>query len=210
MLCLQIDQTTTLLGIRQRFEGVSLQPHGDKSIARKPCFYVPFDRDPDFVDRPDIMTWIKEQYTSSAGRMALVGMGGFGKSQVASKVQMHSYTTSRSHRTSLGIRMVGQRATRRFPCNQNDRLRGPPRMGTRPSCGCCSTRALTLSRRMAMAGRRCGGPLGTGTRLLCGCCSTYMGNLYNTLRNTRGADFSTRDRRLHWELKAPPSPLERG
>ncbi|KAI8710446.1 hypothetical protein NCS52_01574800 [Fusarium sp. LHS14.1] len=81
MLFLQVDQTTILLDIRQRFEGVSLQPHGDRSITRKPCFSVPFDRDPDFVDRPDIMTWLREQYTGSAGRMALVGMGGFGYKQ---------------------------------------------------------------------------------------------------------------------------------
>ncbi|RYP74430.1 hypothetical protein DL769_004007 [Monosporascus sp. CRB-8-3] len=78
MLCLQVDQTTLLLGIRQKIEGVSLQVEGSTSIARKPCFSVPFDRDPDFVDRPDLMAWIKKQYTGSAGRMALVGMGGFG------------------------------------------------------------------------------------------------------------------------------------
>ncbi|KAJ4183504.1 hypothetical protein NW759_017073 [Fusarium solani] len=49
-----------------------------ESITRKPYFCVPFKRDPDFVDRPDILTWLKEQYAGSAGRMALVGMGGFG------------------------------------------------------------------------------------------------------------------------------------
>ncbi|KAJ4309322.1 hypothetical protein N0V84_011561 [Fusarium piperis] len=78
MWCLQIDQTTILLDIQQKFEGVSPQPCGDGSIVRKPCFCVPFDRDPDFVDRPDILTWLREQYTGSASRMALVGMGGFG------------------------------------------------------------------------------------------------------------------------------------
>ncbi|EGU82753.1 hypothetical protein FOXB_06733, partial [Fusarium oxysporum f. sp. conglutinans Fo5176] len=77
-LSLQIDQTTLLLNIRQRIEGVSLQPEEDASIVRKPCFTVPFERDPDFVDRPDIIAWLKEQYTRPAGRMALVGMGGFG------------------------------------------------------------------------------------------------------------------------------------
>ena len=59
-------------------EGVSLQPEEDASIPREPCFTVPFDRDPDFVNRPDIMAWMKEQYTCSAGRIALVGIGGFG------------------------------------------------------------------------------------------------------------------------------------
>ncbi|RYP13088.1 hypothetical protein DL765_007037 [Monosporascus sp. GIB2] len=78
MLCLQVDQTTLLLGIRRGIESVSLQLEGSTSIACKPCFSVPFDRDPDFVDRPDAMAWIKEQYTGSGGRMALVGIGGFG------------------------------------------------------------------------------------------------------------------------------------
>ncbi|KAJ4167392.1 hypothetical protein NW754_011207 [Fusarium falciforme] len=88
-LCLQVDQTTILLDIRQKFEGVSLQP-----MTRNPCFSVPFDRDPDFVDRPDIMTWLREQYTGSAGRMALVGMGGFGKSQVAIHFAHHIHDES--------------------------------------------------------------------------------------------------------------------
>ncbi|KAI8658994.1 hypothetical protein NCS55_01178200 [Fusarium keratoplasticum] len=94
MWCLQIDQTTILLDIQQRFEGVSLQPRRDESVARKPCFCVPFNRDPDFVDRPDILTWLEEQYTGSAGRMALVGMGGFGKSQVAIQFAHHIHDES--------------------------------------------------------------------------------------------------------------------
>ncbi|KAJ4176008.1 hypothetical protein NW767_015585 [Fusarium falciforme] len=59
-------------------ENGRFQLRREEPIARKPCFCVPFNRDPDFVDRPDILTWLKEQYTSSAARMALVGMGGFG------------------------------------------------------------------------------------------------------------------------------------
>ncbi|RYP68551.1 hypothetical protein DL770_008416 [Monosporascus sp. CRB-9-2] len=94
MLCLQVDQTTLLLGIGQRIEGMSLQLEGSASIARKPCFSVPFDQDPEFVDRPDVMAWIKKQYTGSAGRMALVGMGGFGKSQVAIQFAHHIHDTS--------------------------------------------------------------------------------------------------------------------
>ncbi|KAH7016729.1 P-loop containing nucleoside triphosphate hydrolase protein, partial [Ilyonectria destructans] len=88
-LGLQIDQTTILLDIQQRIEDVSLQPERDGSMARKPCFSLPFERDPDFVDRPDVMAWIKERYTSPVGRMALVGMGGFGKSQVAIQFAHH-------------------------------------------------------------------------------------------------------------------------
>lgn len=44
-LGLQIDQTTLLLDIMQRFEGISIQPEEDTSIARKPYFCVPFERD---------------------------------------------------------------------------------------------------------------------------------------------------------------------
>ncbi|KAH6986840.1 hypothetical protein EDB80DRAFT_655789 [Ilyonectria destructans] len=93
-LGLQIDQTMLLLDIRQRIEVVSLQPEEHVSIARKPCFSLPFERDPDFVDRPDIIAWIKEQYTGPVGRMALVGMGGFGKSQVAIQFAHHIRDTS--------------------------------------------------------------------------------------------------------------------
>ncbi|KAI8674483.1 hypothetical protein NCS57_00346200 [Fusarium keratoplasticum] len=99
MRCLQIDQTTILLNIQQKFEGVSLQPRKDKPIARKPYFCVPFDRDPDFIDRPDILTWLEGQYTGSASRMALVGMGGFGKSQVA--IQFAHHIHDKSPQTSV-------------------------------------------------------------------------------------------------------------
>jgi hypothetical protein len=39
---------------------------------------IPFPQDPDFVDRPDIQSWLDEQYAGPAPRIALVGMGGFG------------------------------------------------------------------------------------------------------------------------------------
>ncbi|RKK20896.1 hypothetical protein BFJ65_g7588 [Fusarium oxysporum f. sp. cepae] len=94
MLCLQVDQTTILLDIQQKFDSVSLQPCGDRPIARIPCFNVPFDRDPDFVDRPDITTWLQRQYTGSASRIALVGMGGFGKSQVTIQFAHHIHSES--------------------------------------------------------------------------------------------------------------------
>ncbi|KAF5633987.1 kinesin light chain [Fusarium tjaetaba] len=82
-LCLQVDQTTILLDMSQRVHGLSLQQESTTSVGRPPCFNVPFDRDQDFVARPDMTAWLRDKYSSSTGRMALVGMGGFGKSQVA-------------------------------------------------------------------------------------------------------------------------------
>ncbi|KAF5696993.1 kinesin light chain [Fusarium globosum] len=82
-LCLQVDQTTILLDVSQRVENLSLQQQSTLPIARPSCFNVPFDRDQDFVARPDMTAWLRDKYSGSAGRMALVGMGGFGKSQVA-------------------------------------------------------------------------------------------------------------------------------
>ncbi|KAI1063961.1 hypothetical protein LB506_005763 [Fusarium annulatum] len=82
-LCLQVDQTKILLDVSQRVENLSLQQQNTLPIARPSCFNVPFDRDQDFVARPDMTAWLRDKYSSSTGRMALVGMGGFGKSQVA-------------------------------------------------------------------------------------------------------------------------------
>jgi hypothetical protein len=43
-----------------------------------PSSTVPFSRDPDFVDRPDILAWIHEKCERPAARAALVGLGGIG------------------------------------------------------------------------------------------------------------------------------------
>ncbi|KAI8302373.1 Kinesin light chain 4 [Colletotrichum sp. SAR11_59] len=51
--------------------------------ARKPQFVMPFRRDSDFVNRPDIWSWVETRYAGSEMCFALVGLGGFGKSQVA-------------------------------------------------------------------------------------------------------------------------------
>ncbi|KAJ4248089.1 hypothetical protein NW762_012859 [Fusarium torreyae] len=99
MLCLQVDQTTILLDIQQKFDNVSLQPGRGTSVARIPFFNVPFDRDLDFVDRPNIAAWLQRQYASSSNRMALIGMGGFGKSQVA--VQFAHNIHNESPQTSV-------------------------------------------------------------------------------------------------------------
>ncbi|KAF2470888.1 TPR-like protein [Lindgomyces ingoldianus] len=49
----------------------------------KPSSNVPFNRDRDFMDRPNILTWISEKCTGQSSRAALVGLGGVGKSQIA-------------------------------------------------------------------------------------------------------------------------------
>ncbi|KAF1812001.1 hypothetical protein P152DRAFT_488337, partial [Eremomyces bilateralis CBS 781.70] len=48
-----------------------------------PFSTVPFAPDPDFVDRPDILTWICDKCAGPGARAALVGLGGVGKSQIA-------------------------------------------------------------------------------------------------------------------------------
>ncbi|KAK7416538.1 hypothetical protein QQX98_005142 [Neonectria punicea] len=66
----------------------------DTSMARKPYFILPFEPDHDFVHRPDIMKWLEEQYKGPASRMSLIGMGGFGKSQVAIQFAYDIHHTS--------------------------------------------------------------------------------------------------------------------
>ncbi|KAH7144249.1 hypothetical protein B0J13DRAFT_554855 [Dactylonectria estremocensis] len=93
-LSLQVDQTTLLLDIGQRMKDISLQPEKDASMASKPYLSMPFQPDPDFIDRPEIITWMKEHYRDPSGRMALLGMGGFGKSQLAIQFAHHIRATS--------------------------------------------------------------------------------------------------------------------
>ncbi|KAI0968709.1 P-loop containing nucleoside triphosphate hydrolase protein [Xylaria arbuscula] len=49
----------------------------------KPSFNVPFRRDPDFVERKTILDQIHQASLQPASRVALVGLGGVGKSQLA-------------------------------------------------------------------------------------------------------------------------------
>ncbi|KAK4451207.1 kinesin light chain [Podospora aff. communis PSN243] len=49
----------------------------------KPFATIPFSRDPDFVDRGDILEQIDRRCSEPAARIALVGLGGVGKSQLA-------------------------------------------------------------------------------------------------------------------------------
>ncbi|KAL8364648.1 hypothetical protein RB595_003771 [Gaeumannomyces hyphopodioides] len=49
----------------------------------QPFATIPFSRDPDFVDRGDILDQLRQRCCQPAGRVALVGLGGIGKSQLA-------------------------------------------------------------------------------------------------------------------------------
>ncbi|KAK1969104.1 TPR-like protein [Colletotrichum sublineola] len=57
--------------------------NGGPDRPRKPFSNVPFPPDPDFVDRPRITAWLRDKCNQPAGRAALVGLGGIGKSQLA-------------------------------------------------------------------------------------------------------------------------------
>ncbi|KAH7069948.1 P-loop containing nucleoside triphosphate hydrolase protein, partial [Paraphoma chrysanthemicola] len=57
----------------------------------RPACFVPFRRDPDFVDRGTLLDKIREQCAAPASRVALVGLGGVGKSQLAIE---HCYRTA--------------------------------------------------------------------------------------------------------------------
>jgi hypothetical protein len=48
-----------------------------------PFATIPFSRDPDFVNRGDILDQIDKRCSEPAARVALVGLGGVGKSQLA-------------------------------------------------------------------------------------------------------------------------------
>ncbi|KAK3898738.1 P-loop containing nucleoside triphosphate hydrolase protein [Staphylotrichum tortipilum] len=48
-----------------------------------PFATIPFSRDPDFVNRGDILDQIGQRCSEPAARVALVGLGGVGKSQLA-------------------------------------------------------------------------------------------------------------------------------
>ncbi|CZR66344.1 uncharacterized protein PAC_16245 [Phialocephala subalpina] len=56
--------------------------YAQESISTKVCFTVPFDKDPKFLGREDVITEIDEQFKVQR-RVALAGIGGVGKSQIA-------------------------------------------------------------------------------------------------------------------------------
>ena len=51
---------------------------GHATQKREPFSTVPFAPDPDFVDRPEILAWIRDKCAGPGSRAALVGLGGVG------------------------------------------------------------------------------------------------------------------------------------
>lgn len=51
--------------------------------AAQPESILPFPPDPEFINRPEISNWLKEKARVDGTRVALVGLGGIGKSQLA-------------------------------------------------------------------------------------------------------------------------------
>ncbi|OTB04378.1 hypothetical protein M426DRAFT_11524 [Hypoxylon sp. CI-4A] len=52
-----------------------------KSLREQPFSTVPFSRDPNFIDRPEILEWLHKKCDEQSTRVALIGIGGIGKSQ---------------------------------------------------------------------------------------------------------------------------------
>ncbi|KAL5373074.1 hypothetical protein DPSP01_012980 [Paraphaeosphaeria sporulosa] len=63
-------------------------------IPPAPSCAIPFRRDPDFVDRGTLLDQIREKCAAPASRIALVGLGGVGKSQLAIE---HCYRTAEEY-----------------------------------------------------------------------------------------------------------------
>ncbi|KAL2263130.1 hypothetical protein VTK26DRAFT_8100 [Humicola hyalothermophila] len=61
----------------------------------KPQWVVPFAPDPEFVERPDVMGWLDNKFALHGARVALVGLGGMGKSQLA--IQFADKVRDKSH-----------------------------------------------------------------------------------------------------------------
>ncbi|KAI8272461.1 Kinesin light chain [Colletotrichum sp. SAR11_57] len=80
--------------LKEKLQDLKLDKSEDLSVARNPHFVIPFPSDPDFVNRSDIWTWIEERHAGPESRFALVGMGGFGKSQMAIQFAHQLHATS--------------------------------------------------------------------------------------------------------------------
>ncbi|CAN9251608.1 unnamed protein product [Alternaria alternata] len=82
-------------GLQVGYNSGSIQTHihapERPETPPQPACFVPFRRDPDFVDRGTLLDQIRQRCSAPASRVALVGLGGVGKSQLAIE---HGYRTA--------------------------------------------------------------------------------------------------------------------
>ncbi|EAQ93491.1 hypothetical protein CHGG_01726 [Chaetomium globosum CBS 148.51] len=71
------------LQVGYNYGSIEFPPPERRETPPIPFATIPFSRDPDFVNRGDILDQIDERCFELAGRVALVGLGGVGKSQLA-------------------------------------------------------------------------------------------------------------------------------
>ncbi|KAB2107286.1 hypothetical protein AG0111_0g3658 [Alternaria gaisen] len=92
--------TTTFKGLENQglqvgYNSGSIQTHVHAperpETPPQPSCFVPFPRDADFVDRGALLDHIRERCSAPASRVALAGLGGVGKSQLAIE---HCYRTA--------------------------------------------------------------------------------------------------------------------
>ncbi|KAH7014907.1 P-loop containing nucleoside triphosphate hydrolase protein, partial [Ilyonectria destructans] len=69
--------------VAQNYAPINAEIHVPLEPTPQPFASIPFRRDRAFVDRGDILNQIDSRCSESAGRVALVGLGGMGKSQLA-------------------------------------------------------------------------------------------------------------------------------
>ncbi|KAL8284636.1 hypothetical protein RB600_009179 [Gaeumannomyces tritici] len=67
----------------QGISGGSFHFGAQPETPPQPSAFIPFSRDADFVDRGDILAQLRQRCSEPASRIALVGLGGIGKSQLA-------------------------------------------------------------------------------------------------------------------------------
>ncbi|KAK4237112.1 kinesin light chain [Achaetomium macrosporum] len=72
--------------VGQSYAPISVEfhlPPEQPETTPAPFAHIPFSRDPDFVNRGNILDQLHQRCSAPAGRVALVGLGGVGKSQLA-------------------------------------------------------------------------------------------------------------------------------
>ena len=70
--------SATVLILTALYPGITSTTEDLSPALRKPTVVVPFRRDVDFVDRGDFLKRVDERCSQTAGRVALVGLGGVG------------------------------------------------------------------------------------------------------------------------------------